>query len=43
MSEASLVWKVLGKCIGCMDGGSRAGPFCDEEDRTRFPSHTPRH
>lgn len=23
--EASLVWKVLGKCVGCIDGGSRAG------------------
>lgn len=24
-SEASLVWKVLDNCVGCMDGRSRAG------------------
>lgn len=23
MSEASLVWKILGKRIGCVDGGGR--------------------
>lgn len=31
MSEVSLVWKNLGKCVGFRNGKRQAIPFCGKE------------